>query len=98
MRANTLIFSSLLACLCVAVNATAASSQAPREHQVGVEIVADDGRVLNRYDLLERSERGKLRAYLEAERGRNYGIRVHNHTGDRGAGSRGRITGTLLTC
>jgi hypothetical protein len=24
-----------------------------------------------------------LRAYLEAERGRNYGIRVHNHTGGR---------------
>jgi len=83
MRANTLILSSLLTCLCVAVNATAASSEAPRGHQVGVEIVADDGRVLARYDLLNRSEHGKLRAYLEAEQGRNYGIRVHNHTGAR---------------
>ena len=83
MRANALISIPLLAFLCVAVNATAASSQAPRGYQVGVEIVADDGRVLNRYDLLDRTEHAKLRAYLEAEQGRNYGIRVHNRTGSR---------------
>jgi hypothetical protein len=50
---------------------------------VGVEIVADDGSVFARYDLASRSQRGKLRAYLEAERDRNYGIRVHNHSGGR---------------
>ncbi len=50
---------------------------------VGVEIVADDGSVFARYDLADRVQLGKLRAYLEAEKGRNYGIRVHNRTGGR---------------
>jgi len=83
MRVNTLIFSSLLICSGVVTSATAVASEALRAHQVGVEIVADDGSVFARYDLLDASQHEKLRAYLEAERGRNYGIRVHNHSGGR---------------
>jgi hypothetical protein len=51
--------------------------------QIGVEIVADDGRVFARYDLASHSQRGQLRAYVEAERYRNYGIRVRNRTAGR---------------
>jgi hypothetical protein len=50
---------------------------------MGVEIVADDGSVFARYDLADRSQQGALRAYLEAERGRNYSVRVRNYTGGR---------------
>ena len=83
MRCNTLIFSAFLASLGAAINVTAVASEVIRVDRVGVEIVADDGSVFARYDLLDRSERGMLRAYLEAERDRNYGIRVHNDTGGR---------------
>jgi len=83
MAYNTLILGSLLTCLGIVFNTAAASPEAVRAHQVGVEIVADDGSEFARYDLASRSEHGKLRAYLEAKRGRNYGIRVHNHTSGR---------------
>ncbi|GMQ90688.1 MAG: hypothetical protein BMS9Abin10_1095 [Gammaproteobacteria bacterium] len=83
MRAITLILSWLLASPGVVASATAASSEMARAQQVGVEIVADDGSVFARYDISDGSGRGKLRAYLEAERGRNYGIRIHNGTGGR---------------
>ena len=83
MRPNTLILTSLLTCAGAVTSATATASEVIRPHQVGVEIVAGDGSVFARYDLASRPERGKLRAYLEAERGRNYGIRVHNYTGSR---------------
>ncbi len=83
MKCNTLICSALLTCLGAAMNSTAAASEGIRANQVGVEIVAGDGSVFARYDLADRSQHGELRAYLEAERGRNYGIRVRNHTGGR---------------
>ena len=74
MRVNTLIYGSLLICLGAVTSAAAMASGAIRTHQVSVqlvavEIVADDGRVFARYDLPDRSGRGALRAYLEAERG-----------------------------
>ena len=59
-----------------------ASKIAPAD-RIGVEIVADDGRVFARYDLHDRSQRGSLRAYLEAERDHNYGIRIRNYSGER---------------
>jgi hypothetical protein len=65
------------------LSASASATQPMPPPQVDVEIVADDGRVFARYDLADRSQRGKLRAYLEAEKGRNYGIRVHNRSGGR---------------
>ena len=83
MRPNTLISSLLLAFAGAVTSVTVTASEVIRAHHVGVEIVADDGSVFARYDLASRPERGKLRAYLEAERGRNYGIRVHNYTGSR---------------
>jgi hypothetical protein len=79
MSAKPLILFSLLGCLSGAVNATEVAALP----EVGVEIIADDGSVFARYDLADRSQRGRLRAYLEAEHGRNYGIRVHNRTGGR---------------
>ena len=83
MSPNTLIFSTFLTCLGVAASVTATASEVMRSDRVGVEIVADDGSVFARYDISDGSGRGKLRAYLEAERGRNYGIRIHNGTGGR---------------
>ena len=83
MRTNTLIMYALFSFLGAATPVTAWASERIRTEQIGVSIVADDGSVFARYDLADRSQRGKLRAYLEAERGRNYGIRVHNHTGGR---------------
>jgi hypothetical protein len=65
------------------MNITAAASEPIPANQVGVEIVAEDGSVFARYDLADRSRHGELRAYLQAERGRNYGIRVRNDTGGR---------------
>ena len=83
MNVKTLISGILLAGLAVTVSATAEASEPFRSYRVGVEIVADDGSVFRRYALPERSQRGRLRAYLEAEQGRNYGIRVRNQTGRR---------------
>ncbi|NCF83002.1 MAG: hypothetical protein GWP74_15460 [Proteobacteria bacterium] len=83
MRTNTLILYALFSFLGAATPITAWASERIQTEQIGVSIVADDGSVFARYDLADRSQRGKLRAYLEAERGRNYGIRVHNYTGGR---------------
>lgn len=79
MKTKSLIFIALLTTLAAGAKASAGMPAAP----VGVEIVADDGSVFARYDLADRSERGKLRAYLEAERGRSYGIRIRNRSGGR---------------
>ncbi len=83
MKRNTLIYGVLLSCLGAAMSAPATASEMIRTHQVGVEIVAEDGSVFARYDLADRSRHGELRAYLEAQRGRNYGVRVRNNTGGR---------------
>jgi len=80
MKPNTLIFGILLSFLSLAMSTTAAASERIEPDQIGVEIVADDGSVFARYDLADRSQRGTLRAYLEAERGHNYSIRVRNYT------------------
>ena len=81
MRCNSLKYSvfALLACATVGITA----SEALVADQISVEVVADDGRVFARYDLESYSQRRLLRAYLEAERQRNYGIRVRNHTAGR---------------
>ena len=65
-----------------ALSIAAAAAQASPE-PVQVEVVADDGSVYARYDLVGGGADGTLRAYLQAERGRNYGIRVRNHAGER---------------
>ncbi len=83
MKRNTLIYSVLLSCLGAAMSAPATASEMIRTDQVGVEIVAEDGSVFARYDLADRSRHGELRAYLKAQRGRNYGVRVRNNTGGR---------------
>lgn len=79
MRAKALILFLFLGCLSASVSAM----QPIPAPAVGVEIVADDGSVFARYDLADRSHRGKIRAYLEAVKGHNYGIRVRNNTGQR---------------
>ena len=61
----------------------ASAREADYPGDVAIDIVADDGRVFARYDLHDASRRGHHRAYLEAEHGRNYGIRVRNNTGAR---------------
>ena len=83
MSSNLLIKSAFLALACATVSLPAAATSIAPANRVGVEIVADDGRVFARYDLHDRSQRGALRAYLEAERGRNYGIRIRNYSGER---------------
>ena len=83
MGLNSLIYSVLILFFGAATGVTAAASEAISADQIAVEIVADDGSVFARYDLASYSRRGNLRAYLEAERGRNYGIRVRNHTSAR---------------
>jgi len=79
MNTKSLILLVVLTTLAASAEAFAGSPA----HPVAVEIVADDGRVFARYDLADRSRHGELRAYLEAEQGRNYGIRVHNRSGAR---------------
>lgn len=64
-------------------NIVAAASEAIVADRIDVEIVADDGRVFARYDLAQHAQRGQMRAYLEAERHHNYGIRVRNHSNRR---------------
>jgi hypothetical protein len=78
-----LIKSAFLAFACGAASLPAAASKIVPADRIGVEIVADDGRVFARYDLHDRSQQGSLRAYLEAERGHNYGIRIRNYSGER---------------
>ena len=75
---------SLILFMVLAISSASASATRPAPVPgVGVEIVADDGSVFARYDLADRSQPGKLRAYLEAIKGHNYGIRVRNTTGRR---------------
>ena len=50
---------------------------------VSVEIVGDDGRVLRQFDVSRADEPGARRAYLEAVKGKRYGIRIRNHRADR---------------
>ena len=83
MYHNTLIKSAFLVFACTVASFPAAASKIVPADRIGVEIIADDGRVFARYDLSDRSQPGSLRAYLEAERGRNYGIRIHNYSGER---------------
>lgn len=83
MNRNLLIKSVFLTCFCLAASFPAAASRIAPAAGIDVEIVAGDGSVFARYDLHDRSRRGSLRAYLEAERGRNYGIRIRNHGGER---------------
>ena len=83
MRFNALIYSVFVLLFGAAASITSAASEAILADRIGVEIVADDGRIFARYDLASQSRLGELRAYLEAERGRNYGIRVRNHSGAR---------------
>jgi hypothetical protein len=76
MKANVLISMFLLLVF------GSASGSVPG-HGIEVEMVADDGSRFARYDLAGASRGGDLRAYVQAERGRNYGIRVRNRTGGR---------------
>jgi hypothetical protein len=67
--------------LFLSTGAWAWESVTPRD--VTIDIVADGGGTFARYELPERSRPGLYRAYLEAEHGRNYGVRVSNNTGGR---------------
>lgn len=49
-------------------------------HDVEVEIIDDSGRELRQYPVRGNSNRETSRAYVEAERGENYAIRVSNHS------------------
>jgi hypothetical protein len=83
MKSNSLIYYALIIFLGPATSITSAASEAIVADRISVEIVADDGRIFTRYDLASDSRDGQLRAYLEAERGRNYGIRVRNNSAAR---------------
>lgn len=83
MDHNTLIKSAFLALACTTTSLPAVASKVIPVDRIGIEVVADDGRVFARYDLHDRSQRGSLRAYLEAERDSNYGIRIRNYSGER---------------
>ncbi|HEY5701027.1 MAG TPA: hypothetical protein VIT83_02955 [Gammaproteobacteria bacterium] len=50
---------------------------------VSVEIVDDYGQIFRAFDVTRSGETAIRRAYLEAVRGKRYGIRVRNHTGER---------------
>ncbi len=83
MRSNSLKYRAFALLVGAAVSISTAASEAVVTDRVDVEIVADDGRVFARYDLAKRSQGGQLRAYLEAERHHNYGIRVRNQSAGR---------------
>jgi hypothetical protein len=83
MSPNRLKFGTFLAFLGLVAGLPATASEVIGSDRVAVEIVADDGSVFARYDIADGSGGGDLRAYLQAERGRNYGIRIHNTTGGR---------------
>ena len=76
------ILLTLVGLLALAVQTTAIAHIYPHSGDVTVEIVTDDGRVLPFYSL-QHSAGHSFRAYLEAVRGKNYGIRIHNRTGRR---------------
>lgn len=76
------VLSILAGVLALAVQTTVFAHASRYPGDVTVEIVTDDGRVLPTYTL-QYSASHKFRAYLEAVRGKNYGIRIHNRTGRR---------------
>ena len=83
MRAMLLKLCTITMMSAAVASGTAAAYSLPAPEPVSVEIVADDGRVFARYELHDRSRPGILRAYVEAEHGRTYGIRIRNRTGGR---------------
>ena len=83
MRSNSLKYRAFALLVGATVSIGTAASEAVVTNRVDVEIVADDGRVFARYDLAKHSQSGQLRAYLEAERHHNYGIRVRNQSAAR---------------
>ena len=76
------ILLTLAGLLAPALQTTAMAHVHHHPGDVSVEIVTDRGRVLPVYPLRHSSNKG-YRAYLEAVRGRNYEIRIHNRTGRR---------------
>lgn len=83
MNPNHLIRIVIIACFCGVAGLPAAAARTVPVDSVDVRIVADDGRVFARYDLREQSRSDTLRAYLEAERGEHYAIRIRNRTSGR---------------
>ena len=83
MRSNSLKYRAFALLIGATLSVTTGASEAIVAEQIDVEIVADDGRVFARYDLARHAQRGQLRAYLEAERHHNYGIRVRNRSAGR---------------
>jgi len=53
------------------------------DRDVEIEIVDDSGREFLQHPVRGNNNRETLRAYVEAERGENYAIRVRNHSGHR---------------
>lgn len=78
------IFAILLAGL-LGVGASISSEARPwiADRDVEIEIIDDSGRELRQYPLRGNGNRRTSRAYVEAERGENYAIRVRNHSGYR---------------
>jgi len=83
MSSNSLKYRAFALFIGATLSIGTAASEAIVADRIDVEIVADDGRVFARYDLAKQSQRGQLRAYLEAERQHNYGIRVRNQSAGR---------------
>lgn len=74
------LFGSLLMLLALPL---ACAAWQPGPGDVTMEIVDDHGWVLRQFEVTGAHERGIRRAYLEAVKGRRYGIRVRNHTARR---------------
>jgi len=74
---------SLLFILAAVSLPMACAAWQPGPGDVSVEIVGDDGRVLRQFDVSRADEPGAGRAYLEAVKGKRYGIRIRNHRADR---------------
>jgi len=79
-KLGSILMAGLLG-LGVAVASEARSWKGSRD--VEIEIVDDSGREFRQYPLSGAAKKQSTRAYLEAERGENYGIRVRNRSDHR---------------
>ena len=78
MRHNGLFLKSLMLTAGLLAGASSAAGEARHDTPPSVQVITDDGRALPRYPVSSDRRQGVVRAYLEAERGQRYAIRVHN--------------------
>jgi len=76
-------FSASLTFIFAALMSSSCAAWSPDPTAISVEIIDDHGQIFRQFEVTRSGEPATRRAYVEAMRGKRYGIRLRNHTGQR---------------